>query len=127
MNFKNLILSFLILNSFNIKALVEEIDNLTYFKEKVLTESVAIVKFYTPWCGPCKRMKSVVESIERDYSKKLKVFEVDAGKHTSISSRYNISGVPVIVFLKDGVEVGRTVGALTAQALKNKIKEFLNI
>lgn len=131
MNLKNLLLTFIIItainNTSNLQAAVEPINNLKSFNEKVLKEEAVIVKFYYPGCGPCKRMKPIVEAIEKEYANKLKVFEVDATKASDVAEQFEVSSVPQLFFISNGVIRGKIVGATSAATIKSKIKAYLNI
>lgn len=131
MSLKKILLTFnafiAINNVTNITAKVLEINELDNFNQQVLPENMAIIKFYAPWCGPCKKMKSIVEEIEREYSNKLKVFEVNVSKANYIPEEYEISSVPQLLFMSNGIIKGKMIGLTTTHNIKLKIKECFNI
>jgi len=77
--------------------------------------SKEILFFSSPWCGPCRQMKSKLnEDIKKDLNMKVIDISVEMDKATE----YQVMNVPTFVVLKDGKEVSRKIGATTIDALK---------
>ena len=96
------------------------------FNAKVLQSSrPVVVKFFAVWCGACKSMKPVIDSIagENSSSYDFIAVNVDAGK--ALADKYNITGLPTLVFFKDGKEVGRRVGTGSKSEVVAAIKKSL--
>ncbi|KAG0041161.1 hypothetical protein BGZ83_002229 [Gryganskiella cystojenkinii] len=71
---------------------------------------LVVVDFFATWCGPCKTLAPVLESMERKYS--TSVFaKVDVDDAQDCAGHYQVSAMPTIVFFKSKSEVGRVVGA----------------
>lgn len=70
--------------------------------------SVKILKFATSWCGPCKMMAPVMEQFAAETG--ADVQNVDADTETDLVAKYNIRGVPTLVFLVDDQVVKTLVG-----------------
>lgn len=66
---------------------------------------IEVLKFYANWCGPCKILSNRLEG------EKLTEINIEEDHPTAI--KYKIRNIPALVFLKDGVEVHRTVGLIT--------------
>lgn len=82
----------------------------------------AVVDMYADWCGPCKMMAPVFEEVAKEYEGKVKMGKLNVDENQNVPQMFGVSGIPTIVFLKDGVEVGRTVGFQSKEALVEKIK-----
>lgn len=76
-----------------------------------------LLDFYADWCGPCQMMKPVVEEFEKAHAD-LKVRRVNIDEEEELAEKYGVSGIPCLVFLKDGEEVAREVGAVPAKKLE---------
>ena len=73
-----------------------------------------ILYFSAEWCGPCKAFKPLMESMQNE----LPIQFVDVDKSPQTSAQYNIRSVPTVVILKDGMEVGRAVGAKSKEEIR---------
>ena len=76
-----------------------------------------LLDFYADWCGPCQMMKPVVEEFEKAHPD-LKVTRVNIDEEEELAEKYGVSGIPCLVFLKDGEEVAREVGVVPAKKLE---------
>lgn len=96
------------------------------FETEVLNSDIpCLVDFYADWCGPCKMMAPIVESISEKYDGKLKVGKCDIDADSEIALRYRIMSIPTIVVFKGGEAVMTTVGAMSQDALEEKLQEVL--
>ena len=75
------------------------------FDSEVLNQrGVVIVDFYATWCGPCKMLTPVLESIDNEMEN-IKVVKVDIDESRRLAMNYGIQSVPTIKIFKDGREV----------------------
>ena len=89
---------------------LKEISSLATFESEIKT-GVSMMYFHATWCSICNTQKPKIEATAND--PELKAFKfgiVDKDKHTDIATKFNISGQPVTVFFKDGVEKQRLSG-----------------
>jgi len=86
---------------------------------------VHVVDFSATWCGPCKALKPSVEKLEKEYENRVGIHTVDIDGAKPLVERFSIKSVPTIIFLKDGGEVGRHVGFISYEALKDKIEDAI--
>ena len=71
---------------------------------------ITILDFTARWCGPCKTLAPVLARLARE-SIGVAVQEVDVDDDPVTAERYNVRAMPTLVFVRDGKEVGRVVGA----------------
>lgn len=81
---------------------------------------LTLVDFYADWCGPCKALVPTLEQLEN-----INVRKVNIDNSQELATTYNVSAIPCLVFLKDGVEVDRIVGLAGKAVLQNKV-DLLN-
>lgn len=84
-----------------------------------------LVDFSAEWCPPCKMLAPVVERLSLEFSDQLDVYGVDIDQNQQLSQRFNISGVPTIIFFKDGKEVKKLVGFRDYDTLKREVESVL--
>ncbi|MBP9717693.1 thioredoxin [Candidatus Gracilibacteria bacterium] len=87
-------------------------------------KGLAIVDMYADWCGPCKMMAPAFEELAKNYEGKVTMGKLNVDENGETPMKFGVSGIPTLVFLKDGVEIGRTVGFQSKDALDGKIKEI---
>ena len=97
--------------------------------ENTVMKSVVpvIVDFWAPWCGPCKQVAPSLEKIAKDYDGKLIVAKVNTDEDAEWASRFQVSGIPTMLFVADGKIVHQQVGAVPYGYLKQIVDKFLEV
>ena len=75
-------------------------------------------KYGASWCSPCKQLSRNLLPI--DFSKEnitLVEHDVDLMDRSELI-KLGIRGVPTLILVRDGVEIGRKTGALTPDELR---------
>lgn len=81
------------------------------FDEVVLQASQpAVVDFWAEWCQPCHVMSAYVGFLAKEYAGRVLVAALDTDENPETSQRYQVLGLPTLLFLRNGVEVDRIVG-----------------
>jgi thioredoxin 1 len=72
--------------------------------------------FTALWCSPCKKVKPIVEELNRDQTEvKFQIIDVDV--EMEITKKFEIKSVPTFILIKDGIEINRITGAQTRDSL----------
>lgn len=93
--------------------------NESTFKITVDQDKLILVDFYADWCGPCRLLTPILKQL-----KDVEVCKVNIDNCPDVTSQYNISSVPSILFFKAGTVVGKMVGLQNLQALEQKVVEL---
>ena len=109
---------------------MSDTKNLTIFTDDNWGDEVGksmqltIVDVWAPWCGPCRIIGPVIEELANDFAGKVKIGKLNADENT-MAHQLGVSGIPTILFMKDGKEVDRVIGAVPKQTLIDKIEHHL--
>ncbi len=96
------------------------------FEEEVLKSALPVmVDLWAPWCGPCRMVAPVVESLAEKYNGRFKFCRLNVDNNPQTASRYSIMSIPTLMFFKDGKIMETVVGAVPEQTLQPKIEELL--
>jgi len=96
--------------------------NETDFDPLLATEGTpAVVDFYAPWCGPCKMIAPLLDSLAEHYSGRIRFYKVNVDESPGLADRFQITGVPTLIFLKEGQVFSSIVGFPPPQELVAKL------
>ena len=91
------------------------------FNEEVInSDKTTIVDFYADWCGPCKMMSPVIDSIAEEVSS-IKVGKLNVDEAQNIAASYNVMSIPTIIIFKNGKESKRFVGVTNKENILNSL------
>lgn len=77
---------------------------------------LAMVDFWAPWCGPCQMLGPVMEDLAVQYEGKALIAKVDVDEEPELARRFGVMNIPTVVFLKEGREFDRKIGAFPLAA-----------
>ena len=86
-------------------------------------DGVWVIDFYAEWCQPCKVVVPMLKSLESSFPN-VNFATVNVDDNNELANTYKISGVPTILFFKDGVPIDRQVGISSEESLKSKIEKL---
>lgn len=97
------------------------------FDQDVLQEKdkYVLVDFWAEWCGPCKMLGPVVETMSKKFESTMKVCKLDTDENPGVSQQFQITGIPCCIVFKNGQEVGRLVGFRPEGAFETELKKFI--
>ena len=91
---------------------------------ELIKEGVVVVEFFSDNCLPCRLMAKVLEDVALDLPY-ISVLKVNSSKYATLGRAQRITAFPTILFFKDGTEVRRHIGFLSAQNLESVVGEIL--
>jgi thioredoxin len=79
-----------------------------------------ILYFTADWCNPCKKVRPIVEEINRDSI--IKFLFIDIDTELSLAQDYEVRSIPTFILIEDGKEIKRVSGAQTQEQLMELLK-----
>lgn len=91
------------------------------FEASVLkSDKPVLVDFWAVWCGPCRQVAPIVESLAVRWGNKAVVGKVNVDEHPAIAEKYNIMSIPTLALFKNGEVVERVIGSASENELERK-------
>ncbi len=87
------------------------------FEAEVLKSEVPVmIDFWATWCGPCRMLTPVIEQLGNEVTN-AKIGKVNVDEEQDLAMQYNVMSIPTVIVVKNGQEVGRSVGVKPKSAL----------
>jgi thioredoxin 1 len=84
--------------------MIKHLESQADFDEEVAADGNLVVDFFATWCGPCRMMGRMIESIENSYPS-VTFLKVDTDKFPEIAGRFGVSSIPTFVAFQKGAQV----------------------
>lgn len=89
------------------------------------TYKVAVVDCWAPWCGPCRMIAPIIESLSKELQGKVAFGKLNTDENQMTAMRHNIAAIPTLLIFREGRLVDRIVGALPKEQILRKLQKFL--
>jgi len=90
---------------------VVTLEDGTFEQEVLKSDTPVLVDFWAVWCGPCKVIAPVVDSLATKYKGKLKVAKMDVDQHQGVPQQFGIRSIPTLLLFKGGRVVDTVIGS----------------
>jgi len=103
-----------------------EINQENFAEEVLNSDKLALIDFWASWCMPCKIIAPLVEELAEDLKGEVKIGKVNVDDNPELSTELSIMNIPTLVIFKEGKEVSRIMGVNSKEAIRAKLKSFMD-
>ncbi len=86
-------------------------------------EKPVLVDFFADWCMPCKMFAPILEKVAEKIDDGAIIAKANIDEVEAIAMEYGVMSVPTVIVFKNGEEVRRNVGGMSAGEVLNMLKD----
>ena len=96
------------------------------FAAEVLhSDRPVLVDFWAEWCGPCRVLGPVIESLSQEYEGRVKVAKVDVDSSQQVAMQYGIRSIPTVMLFDKGQIVDTIIGVRPKSDYEKSLKRVI--
>ena len=98
----------------------------TQFTDEVLnSDKPVLVDFWAEWCGPCRALAPVMESLSQDYDGRAKIAKLDVDSNQQIAMQFGIRSIPTVMLFDKGQVVDTFIGVQPKAAYEQGLNKVV--
>lgn len=100
---------------------MKAVTDLTLSDALSKSNKLVVVDCHAEWCMPCKRLKPVLEDLAKSKASSTEFVTLDIDENSQTALKYQVRGVPTLLFFKGGKLLETTVGLQKKSTLEETI------
>lgn len=102
-----------------------QLNENNFARDVLQSPTPVLVDYWAEWCGPCRAVAPVVESIAEKYAGRLKVGKLNVDENPNLAMQHNIRSIPTLILFKNGQPAAMQVGSLSTSQLSAFVDQHL--
>lgn len=98
---------------------IDSFDKIISIKNKII-----IIDFWSEWCSPCKMLIPILNELADEMKDVIQIFKVNVNNSLELAKKFNVHGIPTLIFLKNGKKIDESLGFISKEELKRRILSY---
>jgi thioredoxin 2 len=95
------------------------------FRKELETSIPVLVDFWADWCAPCRMTAPALDALAREKAGHIKLLKINVDQNPTTAGRFNVRSIPTMILFKNGQPVETLVGAMSKDALWDRLSAHL--
>ncbi len=95
------------------------------FEALLNNNSLVIVDFMVPWCGPCRKVARFMDKLSETFAGQITIVKMDTEQNREIPQKFDVTRLPEVLLFKNGELVERVLGAKPETTFEEVITKHL--
>jgi thioredoxin 1 len=104
---------------------VKHITDVDFDTEVTQSALPVVADFYATWCGPCRQLAPIMDTLADQYAGKIKFVKVNVDESPKLAQQFQAEAIPMLVFIKSGRETDKLVGLQSKADLIERLDSLL--
>lgn len=85
-----------------------------------------LVDFWAEWCGPCRMLTPIMESLSTEYADNAIIAKVNVDEEMELAQKFGIMSIPNVILFHKGQVVDNSVGVRDQNFYASKLQTAID-